>query len=344
MGQNPAGIPTNRGAGPSGTPPPQAAGGPPPYPPSAYGPPPYGAPPGGPQFAPPPPGYPAAGYGQQPGYGQPPPGYAAYPPPPGQPQPVRPQAPKPPPQGNFDGYDQEAAQAAAYAAAFAEGQVRKGFVRKVFLLVFLQLCVTIGVASCFIFVDAVREYVRPGGDGQWVFIVSWITSLVMMIAIMCSKTLRRKHPWNLLALVVFTLVMSVLVGTICAYWQTSVVLEAFAVTGAAVAGLTLVAVFGKFDITKKGHILAMAGGVTFMVLLVTMLVGFFYVSKWWYLAVSVIVALLFSAYLVYDIQMVMGGKAYAISPDEYVFASVQIYMDVIIIFLQFLNIMGIAQS
>lgn len=72
-----------------------------------------------------------------------------------------------------------------------------------------------------------------------------------MIAIMCSKTLRRKHPWNLLALVVFTLVMSVLVGTICAYWQTSVVLEAFAVTGAAVAGLTLVAVFGKFDITKK---------------------------------------------------------------------------------------------
>ena len=27
---------------------------------------------------------------------------------------------------------------------------------------------------------------------------------------------------------------------------------------------------------------------------------------------------------VYDIQMVMGGKAYAISPDEYVFASVQV--------------------
>ncbi len=27
---------------------------------------------------------------------------------------------------------------------------------------------------------------------------------------------------------------------------------------------------------------------------------------------------------VYDIQMIMGGKAYAISPDEYVFASVQV--------------------
>jgi hypothetical protein len=48
----------------------------------------------------------------------------------------------------------------------------------------------------------------------------------------------------------------------------------------------------------------------------------------------VVVALLFSAYLVYDIQMVMGKGRYALSPDEYVFASVQIYMDIIIIFLQ----------
>lgn len=57
-------------------------------------------------------------------------------------------------------------------------------------------------------------------------------------------------------------------------------------------------------------------------------------NKWWYLAISVVVALLFSAYLVYDIQMVMGKGRYALSPDEYVFASVQIYMDIIIIFLQ----------
>lgn len=151
-------------------------------------------------------------------------------------------------------------------------------------------------------------------------------------------------------------------------------------TGAAVAGLTLVAVFGKFDITKKasgapltpaclvrllaltthhmdhtkmlplfashgtvqGHILGMAAGVVLMVLLVTLLIGFFYVNKWWvgstprqqptasnkevdlhwravpahdlapaaagphlcrwYLAISVVVALLFAAFLVYDIQ------------------------------------------
>ena len=68
------------------------------------------------------------------------------------------------------------------------------------------------------------------------------------------------------------------------------------------------------------------------------------VSKWWYLTLSVILALLFSAYLLYDIQLLMGGKQNAISPDEYVYASVQIYVDVIMLFLLFLNIVGIAQS
>ena len=91
------------------------------------------------------------------------------------------------------------------------------------------------------------------------------------------------------------------------------------------------------------------------------------VSKWWYLAISVVLALLFSAYLVsgeravpaqsgmgvhsqlhrsqlsagphgsppllllpccqvYDIQLLVGGKSVAFSPDEYVAASLQIYL------------------
>lgn len=62
---------------------------------------------------------------------------------------------------------------------------------------------------------------------------------------MCSTSLRRKHPWNILALIAFTVVESVLVGCICSYWDVAVVLEAFAVTCAAVAGLTLVAIFGE---------------------------------------------------------------------------------------------------
>lgn len=52
-------------------------------------------------------------------------------------------------------------------------------------------------------------------------------------------------------------------------------------------------------------------------------------------------ALLFSVYLVYDTQMIMGGKhKYSISPEEYIFAALNIYLDIINIFIYILSIIG----
>ena len=56
-------------------------------------------------------------------------------------------------------------------------------------------------------------------------------------------------------------------------------------------------------------------------------------------------ALLFSMYLVYDTQMMMGGDhKYSISPEEYVFASLALYLDIINIFLFVLRLVGLAKS
>lgn len=261
------------------------------------------------------------------------------------------------------GFDVEAQHAANAAAAFADLKIRTAFVRKVFLLVLCELAVTIGIACVFMFVRPVKEYVagytvpctpEPNvflrsdgtcykvGDGRWVFYTSWALSLVTLIALMCSNTLRRRVPWNYMAMFWFTIVMSVQVGCIVAYWDLSVVLIAVAVTGGAVLGVTMAALFIPFDLTSKGHILGMVAIVVFFTALITFFVGFFYVSKWWYLTLSVIIALLFAAFLFYDIQMVVGKGRYKLSPDEYVFAAVQIYLDIVIMFLNILNIVGIA--
>ena len=56
-------------------------------------------------------------------------------------------------------------------------------------------------------------------------------------------------------------------------------------------------------------------------------------------------ALIFSLYLVYDTQMMMGGDhKYSISPEEYVFAALALYLDVINIFLFVLRLVGLAKS
>jgi len=44
--------------------------------------------------------------------------------------------------------------------------------------------------------------------------------------------------------------------------------------------------------------------------------------------------------LVYDTQMLMGGKKYAISPEEHNLAALQLYVDVVYIFMALLGLGG----
>jgi hypothetical protein len=44
------------------------------------------------------------------------------------------------------------------------------------------------------------------------------------------------------------------------------------------------------------------------------------------IAISGIGAAVFACYIVFDVQLMMGGGAYSIEPDEYVFAAINIYL------------------
>ena len=39
---------------------------------------------------------------------------------------------------------------------------------------------------------------------------------------------------------------------------------------------------------------------------------------------SALMAILFSFFLIYDTQQLMGGKKYSISPEEHIFAAIQV--------------------
>lgn len=52
-------------------------------------------------------------------------------------------------------------------------------------------------------------------------------------------------------------------------------------------------------------------------------------------------ALVFSAYLVFDTQLMLGGKhKYSISPEEYIFAALNLYLDIVNIFIYVLALVG----
>lgn len=77
-----------------------------------------------------------------------------------------------------------------------------------------------------------------------------------------------------------------------------------------------------------------------MVLLVGAgIVGIFWRNEFFHFLMACGGALIFSMYIVYDTQMMMGGShKYSISPEEYVFAALNLYLDIINLFLYLLKI------
>ena len=101
--------------------------------------------------------------------------------------------------------------------------------------------------------------------------------------------------------------------------------------------LTIFAFQTKYDFTVCGSAL-------YVSLLILMLLGFCAMiipGNTVQIAYSALGTLLFSFYLIYDTQMIIGGDhKYAVSPEEYIFAALSIYLDIIQLFIRLLVIFG----
>merc|ERR1712032_1497217 len=64
-----------------------------------------------------------------------------------------------------------------------------------------------------------------------------------------------------------------------------------------------------------------------------------------HLVYSAIGVLIFSVYLIYDTQMMIGGShKISISPEEYIFAAIAIYLDILNLFLHILKLVAAAKK
>lgn len=49
---------------------------------------------------------------------------------------------------------------------------------------------------------------------------------------------------------------------------------------------------------------------------------------------------LLSQFLAFDLQLLMGNKQYSMSPEEYIFATLSLYLDVVYLFTFLLQLFG----
>ncbi|XP_017300288.1 protein lifeguard 1-like [Diaphorina citri] len=109
--------------------------------------------------------------------------------------------------------------------------------------------------------------------------------------------------------------------------------------------LTIFAFQTKIDFTMSSHDMTPVLFVCVIVLMIFGIVMIFFHGKVMTLIYASLGAILFSVYLIYDTQLMIGGShRYSISPEEYIFAALNIYLDVVNIFLSILQILGAANS
>ena len=66
-----------------------------------------------------------------------------------------------------------------------------------------------------------------------------------------------------------------------------------------------------------------------------------YANRYYPIKIFLLIFSLSSLYIVYDTQLMVGGShKYSLSPEEYVFASLNLYLDIVNLFMYLLAIFG----
>jgi len=114
------------------------------------------------------------------------------------------------------------------------------------------------------------------------------------------------------------------------------ILLAVVATAILVGGLTIYAMVTETDFTDMGGYLFCALMVLFIFGIFVMFFPFPFMHKV-YCCLGILV---FSFYLIYDTQMITGQGEIQLGVDEYVFGALQLYIDIIQLFLFILQLLG----
>uniref|UniRef100_A0A8C3WCF0 Uncharacterized protein n=1 Tax=Catagonus wagneri TaxID=51154 RepID=A0A8C3WCF0_9CETA len=224
------------------------------------------------------------------------------------------------------------------SSPFSDTAIRRAFIVKVFLLLSVQLLITSAIISLFIFCNALRVWVVKN---PWFTYALLPAFFVVFIVLACCGKLRRQVPANYILLGLFTILQGLLLGTVSVFYNAEEVLWATGATALVTLSLTLFAFQTKWDFT-------LLNGMLFVLLFVLIIYGILLIfirSYWLHLLYAGLGTIIFSLYLVMDVQLMVGGRHHHsnLDPEEYVFAALNIYMDIINLFLFILQLIGLGR-
>lgn len=208
---------------------------------------------------------------------------------------------------------------------------RWAFIRKIYTILSLQLILTIAVGSIVVFVRPVAVFFVTSSAGLALYIVLVILPFILLCPLYYYS---QRHPVNLILLSLFTVAIGFAVGLTCSFTAGKVILESVILTALVVLSLTAY----TFWAARRGHDFSFLGPILSAAILVLIFYGliqaFFPLGKLSVTIYGALASIIFSAYIVYDTDNLIKRYTY----DEYVWASIVLYLDIINLFLSLLTL------
>ena len=211
--------------------------------------------------------------------------------------------------------------------------IRNGFISKVYGIITYQIVITAIVVYFAFISSSFQELLLKSAS---MYYICFFVSFFCVLLPLCSPKIYQKVPSNYIILTIFTLSESWLVAIFCCLYSFRSVMVSIFLTFITVFSLSIYALRTKKDFTVCGGtlficlVLLIFSSLIFIILPIPLPnIIFTYISL-----------VLFSIYLIYDTHLLIGEGRVKFSEDDYILAAIDIYLDIIILFLRILKILG----
>lgn len=213
--------------------------------------------------------------------------------------------------------------------------VRLGFVRKVYGILGVQLLITTLICVAAMASESFAEF---QANNIGVFIATAVLSVIVLLAILCFRSVAKTVPTNYICLIIFTICEAYMVSFACSsVEEPKIVIMAATMTLVMTLSLTVYAFTTKTDFTMMGSTLFIVS--TGLLMFGIFMWAFSDWNKPLYILYTALGVIVYGFYLVYDTQLIMGGNEEEIDLDDYIIGAIMIYLDIVIIFLKLLTLL-----
>ena len=207
--------------------------------------------------------------------------------------------------------------------------VKTNFIRRIYSLLCIQLALTCMMCYLFYTVDSIKNYVLHSPGLLWTSIIMTFVFLIVG----SPPCYGRHHPMNLFALLGFTLCESYLVGYTCLFYNSALILMACGITLSTFVGLTAYVMYTKADFNFLG---AGLYSCLWIMIIGSFISAFLPNMPVFNVAMAILGCITAVGYILYDTSEIINRMEI----DEYVFACMSLYIDIIMLFLNLLQLLS----